>query len=236
MEKEKKVSENFTVQGKSLREKILGLANEVKIGKDGFNEFSNYNYFSPDVLFGLVKPLLLKYRIFAHFGAIEQENNITVYVLKLFDLDSDAHEDYDMSVTSITLKGANAIQSKGAQRTYSFRYLLQAALYISNDEDDLDNPKNQEANQKNKDEPRYEKTVKQNYKQKAPEPEPSEEVEDVCSCEKCNNEITGTKTNTVERILEVGQEEFGKQLCKDCIQELRAANKAAKTNKKSEDE
>jgi hypothetical protein len=127
----------------TVRERIVRISNELKISKEGRNTFSDYDYIRPDDLQDALKPLYLKYRIFAHFGMRKLKDGKNEAVLRIEDWNTDSgRQIYTLTVDDISIKGANSAQNVGGLRTYCNKYLLMTAFNISSDEDDLDNGKN----------------------------------------------------------------------------------------------
>ncbi len=131
--------ENEVMSLGTVKERIVRVANELKITKEGKNTFAHYEYIKPEDLQNALKPLYLKYRLFAHFGMRKLDNNKNEAILRIEDWDTDVgRQIYTMVVDNIELKGANSVQSVGGMRTYCNRYLLMTAFNIASDKDDLD--------------------------------------------------------------------------------------------------
>jgi len=212
------------LEKRGLKERIILIANELKIDKTGYNTYSEYFYLKPDDLSNALKPLLLKYRIFDHFEPQELDDGRTRYTLRLEDFDSEAVIIYTMTVSEVILKGANNVQSKGAQRTYVKRYLLMTAFDIAEDSDD---PDNSDVSQNLEDAQLKEpKTKTETGNTIDPKPANTEtkpkKKEKVLICEKCTGEIIPTPSNSVEEVIQIGKDKYGKQLCAKCIRELNA--------------
>lgn len=143
---DKEQSSDNKVESPSLKERMVLIANELIIGKDGRNTFSDYDYIRPDDLQNALKPLLLKYKVFYFFNVIKDEvSGRNIATLELSDFDSEYEPiKYSMEVEDIIIKGANSVQSAGGVRTYCKRYLLMDAFDIADNADDLDNNKTTE--------------------------------------------------------------------------------------------
>ena len=121
----------------TLYEKMNLVINEVRIGKNGKNTFSNYDYFRPDEINMNVNPLFLKYRLFPYFhtafvdypteqkyvtrptlnddstlqSVLEVKHNYKeIAYLAIRDLDSDNFMEYQMPLELPEIKGANVMQ------------------------------------------------------------------------------------------------------------------------------
>lgn len=153
-------NEKIDLENMNLMERVLRVANEIRVIKNGKNEYSNYNYFKPEEINQKVNPLLLKYKIFPLFYTYYEaydmeicetmENDkamkcITKKELKEIAklefqdiLGKDKTIVYQMPIERIDIKGANKMQNIGGVRTYAKRYLYMEALNISDDKLDLD--------------------------------------------------------------------------------------------------
>jgi hypothetical protein len=135
----------------TVKERIIRISNEIEVNKGGFNTYSEYEYIRPDDLQIALKPLYLKYRLFAHFNLRKLKDGKNEAILRIEDFDSDVgRQIYSMVVEDITMKAANSAQNVGGLRTYCNRYLLMTAFNISSNEDDLDNEKNSGGDKKPK--------------------------------------------------------------------------------------
>lgn len=119
----------------SLKEKILQIANELRIEKDGKNKFQNYDYFKPDSIMSALNPLFLKHKVFSHFNIEKTE---TGYKAILTLSNNGDKIEYTMETPTIEIKGANPVQAVGGIMTYTKRYLLMNAFNIADNKDDLD--------------------------------------------------------------------------------------------------
>jgi len=237
---------------KGLKERIVIIANEAKIVKTGENTFSDYEYIKPGLLLNVLKPLLLKYHVFNHFEGEELEDGKTKYTLRLEDFDSEVAITYTMTVEAVVVKGANAVQGKGAQRTYVYRYLLMTAFDIADDNDDLDSDHMSKLTKTDEDVSKKEPSQKKSKKSDTPKSDPQKEAESESKeighkeveprelvCEECHSTIIPTTSNTIEEVIEIGKSKHGKQLCAKCIRTLnKKVAEAAKTpeTKLAEDE
>jgi hypothetical protein len=131
---------------KSLKARVLLISNEIRVKKDGTNDFSKYDYFTPDGILTILNPLLLKYSVFTQFVLIKNENT---YTGKLYVSDTETGDslNYELESPEITIKGANPVQALGGLQTYLKRYLLMNAFNIADNKDDYDSNAQQEKKQ-----------------------------------------------------------------------------------------
>jgi hypothetical protein len=132
-----------------IYKKIAKAKEEIKstsIKKEGRNDFSKYNYFTPEQVESLV------------FNACKNNNLVTKFDLKrnefgeigyltIIDIDKGEQVVYEMATKIPEIKATNVAQQLGGCVTYSERYLKMTAFGIvenSMDFDDKDNSKHEE--------------------------------------------------------------------------------------------
>lgn len=132
---------------KSVKERIVIISNELRVSKDGRNDFIKAGYFKPDDIMQAINPLLEKYRLIVEFDmTFSKEIEMYRGELTIEDFDDDkgaraCHLDIPMQ----ELKGVGMAQSAGATQTYCKRYMFMSAFNISDNKADLDNSKNKPA-------------------------------------------------------------------------------------------
>ena len=114
--------------------KIVGA---IKTKKDGRNEFSKYDYFTPEFVssvvssvctdIGLLTKFDLKKDEFGYFGE-----------LTIIDIDSEEMLTYIMRTEKPAIKATNETQQMGGCYTYTHRYLLMGAFDIVDNRLDFD--------------------------------------------------------------------------------------------------
>ncbi|MEI6296241.1 MAG: ERF family protein [bacterium] len=123
----------------SVKEKIVRVSNDLHISKTGWNDYSKYAYITPEDIDNPLKPLLLKYRLFAHFNMKKLKDGKNEAVLRVEDFDTEVDRKiYIMTSDDIVLKATNSVQSLAGLRTFCRRYLLMACFSISDNSDDFD--------------------------------------------------------------------------------------------------
>lgn len=200
-----------TVQ-QTLEEKILAIASEIKLGKDG--EGYGFDYIRPDSIKNALRPLLIKYKVFTHFDEVSRysapgEDTTTTYCLTVYDIEDKTKQiQYRMTTLPAKVSGASAIQNKGAERTYCDRYLHMTAFLIVDNNDDPDNKKNAVREEQ--------KPVKKAAKQ---------ESEPIYICSDCGKQIAPTQSATAQEVAQKTTNKFGRPLCAPCSREVLNAEK-----------
>ncbi len=133
-----------TEKSKSVKERIVLISNEIRVSKDGKNEFTKSGYFQPDDILKALNPLLQKYRLILEFD-MQFIKEIEMYrgELTVADFDDDKETRvFHFDIPMQELKGAGRAQSAGATQTYCKRYMLMNAFNLADNKADLDNSKN----------------------------------------------------------------------------------------------
>jgi len=113
---------------------------ETKIKKEGRNEFSKYDYFTPSQIELLVQQACFENKILTTFDLIR--NELGVYgVLTVYDLESDEKLTYQMATAIPEIKATNISQQLGGCMTYTERYLKTSAFGITDNNLDFDSHK-----------------------------------------------------------------------------------------------
>lgn len=127
--------EKFTV-----KKRIVLISNKLRIGKDGKNTFSNYNYFKPDDIMQALNPLLEEYNLILIFNLNNKESYYQAQLI-VEDTESDDRQEYIFDIQKATVKGANEAQNSGATLTYAKRYILMNCFNIADNDADFDSDK-----------------------------------------------------------------------------------------------
>lgn len=140
----------------SVKEKIIKISNEIRVGKDGKNSFQNYEYFKPDDIAKALNPLLEKYELLTHFSMpYSKEKGMYEAELSIMDIKSDDKLVYRFDIPLTTLRGTGEAQNAGATMTYAKRYLQMNVFNLADNSADPDNEKNKPADNTD-----YEKKLK----------------------------------------------------------------------------
>lgn len=129
-----------------LIEKIAAAKKEIKeskLKKEGRNEFSKYDYFTPSQIEFLVQQVCQSQKMLTKFDLIR--NDLGVYgVLTIFDCESTERMEYQMATAIPEIKATNISQQLGGCMTYTERYLKTSAFGITDNNLDFDSQKPEE--------------------------------------------------------------------------------------------
>jgi hypothetical protein len=135
-----------------LIQKIAKAKQDIKdspVKKEGRNKYSNYDYFTPAQIEGLVNHVCKSNGILTKFDLIR--DNLGVFGrLTIFDCDSDEVLTYDMATAIPEIKATNIAQQLGGCVTYTERYLKMSAFGITDSNLDFDNDGKKEVESVNK--------------------------------------------------------------------------------------
>lgn len=122
-----------------VKEKIVAISNELRVGKDGKNAFQGYEYFRPDDIAKAVNPLLEKYGILISFSMpFSAESQMYQCTLTIENTENEEKVTYRYDTPLTEVKGSSKAQGAGATMTYSKRYMIQNAFNLAENEADLD--------------------------------------------------------------------------------------------------
>lgn len=113
----------------------------TKIKKEGRNDFSKYDYFTPSQITNLVTLACLDAEIVTIFNVVE-ENEKFKGVLEVYDIDSDKAISFTIPTAMPDIKATNITQKLGGMVTYTQRYLEMIAFGITDNNLDLDSQDN----------------------------------------------------------------------------------------------
>ena len=136
----------------SVKKRIVKIANLLRLEKDGKNTFSNYDYFTPNLVLANLNPLLEEHNLITIFNLKIHEFKDDYYTacLTIADTDTDEKVEYQFDIEKAEVKGANKAQNSGATLTYAKRYSLMNAFNIADNNDDFDSNKMTELQKKGK--------------------------------------------------------------------------------------
>ena len=123
----------------SLKQKIIKITNELRIGKEGKNTFAKYDYFRPDDILNALNPLLDKHGLIVIFN-LRLHESLEYYIAELIieETESDKNVKYYFDIDKAIVKGANPAQCSGATLTYGKRYSLMNAFNLADNSADFD--------------------------------------------------------------------------------------------------
>lgn len=128
---------------KNIYEKIIAISEELRIPKEGKNDFKGFSYFKADDIARAIVPLLKKHSLILFFDMPFNKDK-GMYEGKLTILETGEGEtgkaemQFDIPLTSV--QGASEAQNAGATMTYCKRYMIMSALSIADDSEDPDAP------------------------------------------------------------------------------------------------
>ena len=114
---------------------------EKKFTKKGRNNFSKYDYFTPEQIFDITLKAEFDNGLFSKFDLIE-ENNIIFGVLTIYHVESGESLEFKMRSDIPDIKATNLTQKLGGAVTYTHRYLLTNAYKIAENQLDFDSDQN----------------------------------------------------------------------------------------------
>ena len=110
---------------------------ESKQKKEGYNKFSNYNYFTPSQVEMLVNQVCNNNKLLTKFDLIR--DNLGIFgKLTIFDCESLEKLEYIMASAIPDIKAANISQQLGSAVTYTERYLKMSVFGIVDNNLDFD--------------------------------------------------------------------------------------------------
>lgn len=129
--------------------KKISLAKEeikrTKLKKEGRNDFSKYNYFTPEQIETLVYMACINQGLITKFDLKRNEYGENGY-LSIFDIETSENIIFEMATAIPEIKATNIAQQLGGCVTYTERYLKMTAFGITENALDFDQtPKKKES-------------------------------------------------------------------------------------------
>ena len=150
--------------------KVRNYISTLKNEKNGWNDYSRYNYFKPDYVSELIQLAEHKFSILVDFDL--KKNDGSIYgVMTITDLESGEEKIYYQLTEIPDIKATNISQKYGGCVTFTKRYLQQGLLNLSENKSDFDDPDNQKKVKEAK-----EKLIKIQLKKARKEKEEEKEV------------------------------------------------------------
>lgn len=147
MSEENKKSEVVEIEvpeGMEIEYKIFKARKAIResgMTKNGRNDHSKYDYFTPEQISISVAQACESLFLLNLFTLKESEGNYTG-VVTVVDLETGSKKDFEMKTFVPDIKSTNASQKIGGTITYSERYLLMTIYDIKDNNLDLDNDGN----------------------------------------------------------------------------------------------
>lgn len=111
---------------------------QSKLKKSGYNDFSKYDYFTPEQVQELVNNASTQTGLITLFNLKRNELGISGY-LDVIELETQEKITFEMATDIPQIKATNIAQQLGGCVTYTERYLKMVAFGIVENEADLDN-------------------------------------------------------------------------------------------------
>lgn len=121
----------------------------TSLKKEGHNDFSKYNYFTPEQVETLVSGACEKTGLITKFDLKRNEFG-TFGVLTVFELETEQTLFYEMATAIPEIKATNIAQQLGGCVTYTERYLKMSAFGIVENSNDFDDKNNDKPKQEEK--------------------------------------------------------------------------------------
>lgn len=129
----------------NVYEKLLKAREEIsktKIKKEGRNSYSNYDYFTPSQISGLVTGACIKTKLLTQFSLIQDEVGYKG-VLTITNVENPKEELTFTQATDVPeIKATNQSQKLGGMVTFTERYLKMSAFEITDNNLDFDSQDN----------------------------------------------------------------------------------------------
>ena len=125
---------------KKIYEKLHNAREKVRTGgytKDGRNEYSKYDYFTPETVEKIVSEVCAENKMITLCNL--KRNEFGLYQeLKLVDLESEGELVFELATERGDMKATNATQQMGGTDTYSERYIKMKVFQIKDNNIDPD--------------------------------------------------------------------------------------------------
>ncbi len=128
----------------SVYQKIQACRASIKasnLKKTGHNEYSNYDYYTPEQVNKLVYDACLSEGLFNKFSLIRNEHGLHGW-LKVIDISTGESESFQAATEMPVITATNASQQMGGCMTFSERYLKQTVYDIVDNNLDFDSQDN----------------------------------------------------------------------------------------------
>lgn len=124
----------------NIYEKIIALSKEIRVSKEGKNDFKGFSYFKPDDIAREIVPLLEKHELILFFDMpFNKDKGMYEGKLSIMETGTSTAKvemQFDIPLTSV--QGASEAQNAGATLTYCKRYMIMNAFNLADNEADPD--------------------------------------------------------------------------------------------------
>lgn len=115
----------------------------MNLEKIGYNEFSKYNYYTPEQVDAMVHQVCVENKLFHKFELKRNEYGIFGF-MTIIDLESQQTATFEMASAIPQITATNATQQLGGASTFTNRYMLQNIFDIVDNSIDPDAQDNRE--------------------------------------------------------------------------------------------
>lgn len=113
----------------------------IKVSKEWSNDFSHYEYFTPEQVNKIVQSVCDEFKLLTKFDL--KRNEFGVYwTLTVYDIESGENIVFEWSTAIPEIKATNVAQQIGGCMTYTERYLKMTAFGITDNSLDFDTTEN----------------------------------------------------------------------------------------------
>lgn len=123
-------------------QKAREIIKENDIKKDGHNDYSNYDYFTPSIVSSIITPPCKELGLVTLFSLLKDDNGLFGRLVIQDIEDEKENLIFEMRTEMPSLKATNAAQMMGGCDTYTRRYLLMNAFDINDNKADPDSQDN----------------------------------------------------------------------------------------------
>jgi hypothetical protein len=126
---------------KEIIYKITAARNHIAsldIKKKGHNDYSNYDYYTPEQITAIMRDIENKFGLHMHFDLVRDDFGKEMGILYIYDTESGSNIQYKMAIETAELKATNKAQQYGGTMTYCKRYLQMNAFDIADNSSDFD--------------------------------------------------------------------------------------------------
>lgn len=124
----------------NIYQKIIAVSEDLRIPKEGNNNYKGFKYFKPDDIAREIVPLLKKHELILFFNMPFNKDK-GMYEGKLIieeSGDSSAKVELQFDIPLTSVQGATEAQNAGATLTYCKRYMIMNAFNLADNEADPD--------------------------------------------------------------------------------------------------
>ena len=124
----------------NIYQKIIAISKDLRVPKEGKNEFKGFAYFKPDDIAKAIVPLLEKYELILFFDMpFNKDKGMYEGKLTIAETNiSSAKVEIGFDIPLTSVQGATEAQNAGATMTYCKRYMIMNIFNLADNEADPD--------------------------------------------------------------------------------------------------